>query len=105
MVEIHLYGKLRRYGPAARPDRECVLRLEPEPGETVSSLLVRAGIAPAEIYHLFLNGSLLATHNTMAPWLKYQQVRENVWDWELAVPVKPGDRLGLFSSDMALLVV
>lgn len=105
MIEIHFYGKLRRYVPGSRPDRECVVRLEPEAGETVQSLLARAGVETAEIYHLFLNGSLLATHNTMAPWLKYQQARENVWDWGLEIPVKAGDRLGLFGSDMALLVV
>jgi hypothetical protein len=41
----------------------------------------------------------------MANWLGYQQVRESPFDWDLKVPVKDGDRIGLFGEDMAALVV
>lgn len=107
MVEVHLYGKLRRYTPDPRPDRDCVVRFTPGPGETIEMLLQRLGIPSTEIGHVFLNGTLLATCNAMAPWLYYQQAQEDVSnrDRGLDVLMKPGDRLGLFARDMAMLVV
>lgn len=102
MVDVHLYGKLRRYAGDPRPDRESVVRLEPRPGETVGTALERLGIPPDEVCHAFLNGALLSTHNSMAPWLSYQQVSEGKG---LDTLVRAGDRVGLFARDMALLVV
>jgi len=101
MLEIHLYGSLRRYAPDTRPDRESVARLEPQPEETVGTALERMGILPDEIYHIFLNGALLSTRNSMAPWLEYQRAGAEGLD----TPVQSGDRLGLFARDMGLLVV
>ena len=102
MVKVHLYGSLRRYAPDSRPDRESVARLEPQPGGTVGTALEWLGISPDEVYHIFLNGALLSTRNSMAPWLKYQ---EGSVGKGLDTPVQPGDRLGLFACDMGLLVV
>jgi len=102
-VEIHLYGRLRRYAPDPRPDRESVVQLEPQPGEMVETVLERLGISLAEVYHVFLNGALLSTHNSMAPWLRYREIGAH--GQGLAVSLHPGDRLGLFADDMALLVV
>ena len=103
MVDIHLYGSLRRHAPDPRPDRESVVRLELQPGETVETALERLGISPAEVYHVFLNGALLSTRNSMAPWLDYQKAGTGTQG--LDTPVQSGDRLGLFASDMGLLVV
>ncbi|HHS96879.1 MAG TPA: MoaD/ThiS family protein [Chloroflexi bacterium] len=107
MVEVHFYGKLRRYAPDPRLDRESVVRLEVAPGETVESVLKRLGIQPEEVAHLFLNGALLTTCNSMAPWLHYQRAREDAPPCEPAwdTPVRDGDRLGIFGHDMAMLVV
>ncbi|HIE37608.1 MAG TPA: hypothetical protein EYP77_00785 [Anaerolineae bacterium] len=107
MVEVHLYGKLRRYAPDPRPDRESVIRLEFQPGETVGAVLERLGISSDEIAHIFKNGALLTTCNSMAPWLRYQQAREGMpnCDLGLEVSVQDGDRLGLFGRNMPLLVV
>jgi hypothetical protein len=102
MVDVHLYGKLRCYAVDPRPDQEIVVRLEPRPGETVRTALERLGIPPDEVCHVFLNGALLSTRNSMAPWLHYQRVSEGKG---LETPVRAGDRLGLFAHDMALLVV
>jgi hypothetical protein len=102
-VEIHLYGSLRRYAPDSRPDRESVVQLESQPGETVETVLERLGISPAEVYHIFLNGAILTTRNSMAPWLRYQEA--GACDRGLDASVEAGDRLGLFARDMALLVV
>ncbi|MBN1486234.1 MAG: hypothetical protein JW981_01255 [Anaerolineae bacterium] len=104
-VEIHLYGKLRRLVPESRATEETVIHTAPCPGESVISLLMRIGVPLEELYHIFLNGTLLYTHNTMAPWLRYPQAQDDVWNWESDVPVKSGDRLGLFGQDMATLVV
>ena len=102
MLEIHLYGSLRRYAPDTRPDRESIVRLEPQPEETVRTALERLSISPDEVYHVFLNGALLSTRNSMSPWLKYQASHVSKG---LDTPVQGGDRLGLFARDMALLVV
>ncbi|MCR4406232.1 MAG: hypothetical protein NUW24_04830 [Anaerolineae bacterium] len=106
-IEVHLYGSLRRYAPDPRPDRECVVRFTPGPEETIETVLERLGIPAAELGHVFLNGSLLATCNAMAPWLRYQQAQANVFNRERALDILLGanDRLGLFPREMAMLVV
>ncbi len=107
MVEIRLYGKLRRFGPDPRGDRETVIPLELKPGETVGGALARLGIPLEEVAHIFLNGRLLTTCNSMAPWLRSQRVREDVPTCEPSLdhPLRDGDRLGIFGRDMAMLVV
>jgi hypothetical protein len=105
MVEIHLYGNLRRYVPDTPANRGAVLNVKFEPDETLESLLKRVGISVDELYHIFLNGNLLSTHNAMALWVGYQQERPNVLNWDLNLPIKSGDRIGLFGRDMAALVV
>ena len=105
MVEIHLYGKLRRYGKGRGSDDENVILINPVDGDTISSLLFKTGIPVDDIYHVFFNWKLLSTHNTMAGTLGYRQARENPNDWDLSVPVKAGDRIGLFGTDMSALVV
>jgi len=105
MIEIHLYGKLRRFAGDSSFIGDSVLCLEPLPGETSLALLQRAGIPLEELQHVFLNGTLLMTRNRMAPWLRYPQARPDVWRWDEDVEVKSGDRLGLFGEDMPSLVV
>ncbi len=105
MIEIHLYGKLRRYAKDNSPSRESVIWIESQPDETVESLLTRVGISIDEVYSIVYNSSLLATHSKTALLMEYPQVRSNLFDWDLSMPVKAGDRIGLFSRDMALLIV
>ncbi len=112
VLEVHLYGELRRYAASLGPDAgagtgERVVVLEPEAGETVRTALERLGVPLAGVCHVFLNGRLLSTRNGMAPWLGYQEAHGGAdgppqrWD----TPLRSGDRLGLFAHDMALLVV
>lgn len=101
MIGVHLYGKLRRHAADTRANGESVVHLEPQRKETVRTALERAGIVPDDVYHLFLNGALLETQNTMAPFLEYAQAKGEGWD----TPVRDGDRLGVFGPDMGLLVV
>ena len=102
MVDVHLYGTLRRYAVDSRPDQESVVRLDSRPGETVGTALERLGIPADEVCHVFLNGALLSSRNSMAPWLSYQRAGGGKG---LDTLVRAGDRLGLFASDMGLLVV
>jgi putative ubiquitin-RnfH superfamily antitoxin RatB of RatAB toxin-antitoxin module len=104
-VEIHLYGKLRKYAPDSRADRENVLQVALDSGATIRTALEHASIAEDEVCHIFLNGALFSTHNSMAPWLGYRQAQPNVHQREADVLLKPGDRLGIFGHDMAALVV
>ena len=103
MVEIHLYGKLRRYGHQIRPGENCVLALKAGQGETVSSLLARTGIPLDEVNHIFLDSQLLASRARAANLYGYAQVRSDAHDWDLEVPIDDGARLGLFGRDMAML--
>ena len=103
MLEIHLYGKLRRFAQAARDGHACVVTLDPHLNETMASLLARLGIPLDELNHIFYNSNLLATRNKMASFMGLAQARPNLSDWDLNVPVHNGDRIGLFGTDMAIL--
>jgi hypothetical protein len=105
MVAIHLYGKLRRFVKESGTGHGNVLKVAPQPGETVEQLLARVGIPLDEIYNIFFNAKLLATRSAMAHWMRYQQVHENPLEWKLDIAVKAGDRIGLFGRDMAALVI
>ena len=102
-VDVHIYGKLRRFGHPTGSDH--VLHVVAEDDETLASLLERIEIPVDEIYSIFLNAKLLAARSGMARWIGYQQVRSDPFDWNLDVPVKAGDRIGLFGRDMAALVI
>lgn len=103
MVEIHMYGKLRRYAENGRPTRNVVLALEPGARETVNSLLARAGIPLEEINHIFFNGNLLVSRTKAASFMGFRPADSELSNWDLNVPVGNGDRIGLFGRDMALL--
>ena len=82
MIEVHLYGSLRRVAADAAATSDSVVSLPHEDADTVMSVVSRAGLQADEIgSNLFLNGRY-ATLDT---------------------PVADGDRLGLFPDDMQLL--
>ena len=105
MVEIHLYGKLRRYAKHTKAAEGYVIKISPQADDTIASLLVRTGISSEDIYSIFYNRKLLAARSGMARWTGYQKVGSNPFNWDLKVAVKPGDRIGLFGRDMAALVI
>jgi len=105
MVEIHLYGKLRRFLKKPRNCEDGVLKVSVQPEETLEQLLTRVGIPLEEVYNIFFNSKLLATRSAMAYWIRYQQVHKDPLDWNLDIAVKQGDRVGLFGKDMAALVI
>ena len=105
MVEIRIYGKLRRYGQDIPTDNNGIIRVSPEPNETLEALLARLAIPVDKIYSIFLNSKLLAARSGMASMVGYPQVRGNPYNWDLKVALKSSDRIGLFGRDMAALVV
>jgi hypothetical protein len=103
VVEIHLYGRLRRYARDPKKGRGAVAVLARGGDETIASLLENVGIPVDEVNHIFLNAKLLATRTLAAPFMGYLQARSDPFDWDLNIPVDDGDRLGLFGRDMPIL--
>jgi len=82
MIEVHLYGKLRRFADQTDPRSASVVTMPWHPDDTVGSLIDRLGIPPEELgSNLFVDGRY-ANRST---------------------PVRDGARLGLFPDDMQLL--
>jgi len=84
MIEVHLYGKLRRFTDNQEPSRDSIIYTPVEEGDTIEDIIRRIGI-PLEAVgsNIFLNGEYSA----------------------LGRKVKDGDRLGIFPKDMQLLMV
>lgn len=82
MIEIHLYGKLRRFSDQKSPLRESVICLEVTEGDSIQDIVNRLGIPLNELGDsIFLNG-------------EYSGLNRQV---------KDGDRLGLFPDNILLL--
>ena len=82
MIDVHLYGKLRRFCAERAANANSVLHLSHEEGATVGSIADRIGIPREELgSNLFVN----ACYAT------------------LETPVPEGSRVGLFPDDMQLL--
>ena len=103
MVEIHLYGKLRRHAQHCRPAEDCVIMYIDGAGDTLGSVLADTGIPVDEINHIFVNARLYASRNRMAPFYGYRQTGSDLSTWDLSFPVEGGDRIGLFGQDMSIL--
>lgn len=105
MIEMHLYGKLKKQAFDEVAGKSGTIMINPEPRLTMAAALERAGLSTDEIYSIFLNNKLVAARSNMARWLGYQQIRKNPLSWDLDFEVSAGDRIGLFGRDMAALVV
>jgi hypothetical protein len=107
MVNIHLYGELRRHAKQQRVDRPSILSLPLEESASLDEILQRIGIKPDEAPQIFLNRKLLTSPSPMAPWLGYVTATGSVLQNEehLNITIHRGDRLGLFPPNMALLVI
>lgn len=82
MIEVHLYGKLRRFSEQKSPLRESIVFVDFSEGNSIRSVVERVGIPLDELgNNIFLNG-------------EYSGVERLV---------KDEDRLGLFPNDMQLL--
>jgi len=82
MIEVHLYGKLRRFSDSADPKSQSIAAVQWQQGNTVGQVIARLAIPVDEVgSNIFLNG-------------RYSNLES---------PVQDGDRLGLFPDDMQLL--
>ena len=81
MIELHLYGKLRRFTPSLEIQGDSVVMVSCQPGDSIGDILTRLGIPHSETSNIFLNGDLCA----------------------LTKQVEDGQRVGVFPDDMALL--
>ena len=86
MIEVHLYGRLRRYGPTSEVSVPCVVCAQVGADQrTVGDFLVALGVPSREVGSVFCDG---------------RWAREG-----LDAPIHGVMRLGLFPRDMALLYV
>ena len=82
MIEVHLYGKLRRFTDNQNPSRDSIINIPVNNGDSIESIVQRIGIPLEELgSNIFLNGEYSA----------------------LERKVSNGDRLGIFPDDMKLL--
>ena len=82
MIDIHLYGKLRKFADDAATTSQSIASVSWHPGDTVGEIVARVGITRTDLgSNVFLNG-------------RYANLES---------PVQDGDRLGLFPDDMQLL--
>ena len=82
MIEVHLYGKLRRFTENRDVTKDSVTYLSVAEGDTIGDIVARIGIPPEELgSNVFLN-----------------------WEYSgLSRQVRDGDRLAVFPDDMQLL--
>ena len=82
MIEVHLYGRLRRFAEHRDARSQSVVQVPRQAEDTIERVLERIGILREEIgSNVFLNGCYAS----------------------LSSPVPDGARLGLFPVDMQLL--
>ncbi len=82
MIEVHLYGKLRRFAKEQDPTGDSVVHVPVQEGDTIQKVLERLGVPMEEIgSNIFLNRQYSA----------------------LTRKVRDGDRLAVFPDDMQLL--
>lgn len=82
MIEVHLYGKLRRFAAEQDPAGLSIVHVPVQDGDTIRGVLERLGIPLEEVgSNIFLN-----------------------WQYSaLSRRVREGDRLAVFPDDMQLL--
>jgi sulfur carrier protein ThiS len=84
LIEVHLYGHLRRAGAQANVHRPSIAWVDIQEG-TVAQVLETLGIGRAEVSNIFING-------------RYTPAA-------LDQIVRSGDRLGIFPANMRMLYV
>lgn len=105
MVNVYLYGNLRKFAPDSRPSANSLIQVAIGPGVTVEDVLSDIGLEQNQISTIFVNSKLLATRNRMAYGLNYVQVGDDPHRWDLSLALMDGDRIGVFGRDMPALVV
>ena len=81
-LEVHLYGRLRRFTDNVDPRRQSIMRVSVAAGDTIRRVLEKIGLPVAEVgSNIFLDGEYSSIDRV----------------------VEKGGRLGVFPDDMNLL--
>jgi hypothetical protein len=81
MIEVHLYGLLKKMVPGSKANEDTILLVKAEGGETFQEFIYRLTIEISYIGDCIINGKL-ANHTDI---------------------IKSGDRVGLFPYNMRLI--
>jgi hypothetical protein len=106
LIEVRLYGELRRYASPAVRGRGTVMYLPAKGSETVGQVLAQLRIDLAQVGNMFLNGRILP-RSSYPVLLGYPVAADGPLSADdcLKTFVQPGDRLGIFPRNMAAVVV
>ena len=106
MVEVRLFGNLRRYVHGSKPTTDTVLHLPVDGARTVGQVFTRVGIDLTEVGNVFINGRLLP-RSAYPITLGYLLAAEGPLTPEryLGTPVQAGDRVGIFPRNMGAVIV
>ena len=105
MIEVRLFGELRRYSANKQPSGTAIY-LPADTGDTVGQILEHFGIGPEAVGNVFLNGRLVP-RSVYPITLGYPLTSpvplspDAFWN----TSVRSGDRLGLFPHTMSAVVV
>lgn len=81
MINVHLYGKLRKLVKGSKACEDTVLKVKFKDGETFAELIKRLGLTKEELADCFINGNLAKDTDK----------------------IHDGNRVGLFPFNMPLL--
>ena len=81
MIEVHLYGQLRRMVPGSTASEDTIIHIESRENENFHHFIQRIGLDHDKIGDCFINGILAA----------------------LSDRIRNGDRVGLFPFNMQLI--
>lgn len=106
MIEVRLFGGLHKQVRGSVSGPGAPVQLATGENETLGQVLQRLGVEPEDVSNVFLNGRLLP-RSTYPMALGYLMAADSTLNPEeyLAVPVHPGDRVGIFSRKTGLVVV
>lgn len=106
MIEVRLFGDLRRYTGDPTLPSGAVIYLPADREKTVAQVLGHLGIEPQEVGNIFVNGRLLprsAYPITLGyPLAAPTPLSPGAY---LSASVRSGDRLGIFPTNMGVVVV
>ncbi len=81
LITVFLYGKFRDKVPGSAIDRECLLEMSVDDGDTIGLIIEKLDIMQKDVAHIFLN-------------YQYSTVNRKL---------HPGDRLAIFPIEMSVL--
>jgi hypothetical protein len=106
MIEVRLFGNLRRYAADSASAPVAVMQLPLSNSKTLGQVLAQLGIDANELGNIFLNGRMLP-RSAYAVYMGYQMTSGTPLNLKgcLDTSLQAGDRLGIFPRIMSSVVV